>query len=109
MNVPQHQAISRRTMLRGLGTLIALPWLEAMGPVVAWAGELKPGRAAPNRMAFLYTPNGKNMADWTPAQVGAEFELPAILQPLQPLKDDILVLSGLTADKARAHGDGGGD
>src|SRR5262245_38312558 len=91
----QGQAISRRTMLRGLGTMIALPWLEAMGPVTAWAGETKPGKTAPNRVAFLYVPNGKNMADWTPAKVGADFELPAILQPLAPVKDDILVLSGL--------------
>lgn len=104
----QHR-ISRRTMLRGLGTLVALPWLEAMGPVTAWAGELKPGRVAPNRMAFLYVPNGKNMADWTPSKVGADFDLPAILQPLQPVKNDILVLSGLTADKARPNGDGAGD
>jgi hypothetical protein len=49
------------------------------------------------------------MADWTPAAEGREFELPAILQPLKNVRDDFNVLTGLTADKARAHGDGGGD
>src|SRR5439155_25461791 len=58
---------------------------------------------------FLYVPNGKNMADWTPKTDGPNFELPAILRPLTAVKDDLLVLTGLTADKARAHGDGGGD
>lgn len=101
--------IGRRTILRGTGTAISLPWLEAMGPQVAWSDETTPETAAPNRMAFLYVPNGKNMADWTPAQDGADYELPPILQPLQGVRDQLLVLSGLTADKARPHGDGGGD
>jgi hypothetical protein len=101
--------ISRRTVLRGLGTALALPWLEAMGPLTSWGAGTTAAKAAPNRMAFLYVPNGKNMADWTPQAEGAGFELPAILEPLRPVKDDLLVLTGLTADKARAHGDGGGD
>jgi hypothetical protein len=79
--------ISRRTMLRGVGAAIALPWLEAMGPVVSWAAPAKKGESpAPNRMAFLYVPNGKNMADWTPKKEGADFDLPAILEPLKDLK-----------------------
>ena len=60
-------------------------------------------------MAFLYVPNGAIMADWTPATEGAGFELPTILQPLAPFRDDLLVLSGLTCDKGRPNGDGGGD
>src|SRR5262249_37929384 len=63
----------------------------------------------PLRMAFVYVPNGVHMPDWTPATVGADFPLPRILQPLQAVKQDVLVLSGLALDKARAHGDGGGD
>jgi hypothetical protein len=102
-------AISRRTVLKGLSTAVSLPWLEAMGSLTSWAADTPLAKAAPNRMAFLYVPNGKNMADWTPKAEGKDFELPAILQPLAPMKDDILVLTGLTADKARAHGDGGGD
>ncbi|MBY0526351.1 MAG: DUF1552 domain-containing protein [Gemmataceae bacterium] len=101
--------VSRRTVLKGLGAAISLPWLEAMGPLTAWAADTPVAKAAPNRMAFLYVPNGKNMADWTPKGEGTSFELPHILQPLSALKDDINVLTGLTADKARPHGDGGGD
>src|SRR6185295_8184801 len=98
------QPISRRTLLRGIGAAVALPWLESMTPAFAKAVD-----APPVRMGFIYTPNGKNMDDWTPKAEGADFELPAILQPLKDLKDDFSILTGLTADKARAHGDGGGD
>jgi len=101
--------ISRRTVLRGLGTSLALPWLEAMGPLTSWAAGAAPGKLAPNRMAFLYAPNGKRMAEWTPQTEGKTFALPPILEPLAPVRDDVLVLTGLTADKARPNGDGGGD
>lgn len=103
-------SITRRTVLNGLGASIALPWLEAMGPLTAWAAP-GPAKAAatPNRLAILYVPNGKDMANWTPKQDGPGFDLPPSLEPLQPHRDDLLVLTGLTADKARAHGDGGGD
>lgn len=101
--------LSRRTVLRGLGATVALPWLEAMGPLLSWAGAPAAGQAAPNRMAFLYVPNGKDMANWTPKKEGTSFDLPSIVEPLAPVKDDILLLTGLTADKARANGDGGGD
>ena len=101
--------LSRRTVLRGLGVTMSLPWLEAMGPLTSWAETTAAGKAAPNRMAFLYVPNGKNMVDWTPRQEGVNFDLPELLKPLAPVRDKVLVLTGLTADKARAHGDGGGD
>jgi hypothetical protein len=102
------RVISRRTVLRGLGVTLSLPWLEAMGPLTAWAEKAAPKTVAPNRMAFLYVPNGINMADWAPQKDGADFELKPILEPLAAVKDKLLVLSGLTADKARPHGDGGG-
>ena len=104
--------LSRRTFLRGLGVTIALPWLESMGPLTNWATAATKGmtgQVTPNRMAFLYVPNGKIMEEWTPQTVGAGFELTNILKPLENIKDKTLVLSGLTADKARANGDGGGD
>jgi hypothetical protein len=100
--------LSRRTVLRGLGTAVALPWLEAMGPLTAWAGPATKA-PAPNRLAILYVPNGKHMADWTPKAEGASFELSPTLQPLAAVKEQLLLLTGLTADKARDHGDGGGD
>jgi hypothetical protein len=102
--------LSRRTALKGLGATLALPWLEAMGPLTSWAnGATAASKAAPNRTALLYVPNGKNMVDWTPKAEGELGDLPAILEPLAEHKKDFSILTGLTADKARANGDGGGD
>jgi hypothetical protein len=98
--------ISRRTVLRGLGACVALPLLEAMGPQSA--ARAAEGRA-PLRTAFVYVPNGKHMADWTPASIGPLAALPPTLKPLEPMREELLVLGGLTLDPARAHGDGGGD
>ncbi|HEX8295416.1 MAG TPA: DUF1552 domain-containing protein [Chthoniobacteraceae bacterium] len=106
MNTP---LLSRRTVLRGLGTAIALPWLESMGRMTAWAASLPGQKIAPNRMAFLYVPNGKDMSNWTPTREGKLTTLPSILAALEPVKSELLVLTGLAADKARPHGDGGGD
>src|SRR4051794_8285994 len=113
-NTTSPTMLSRRTMLRGLGVAMALPWLESMGPMANWASAAAAGpagvaKAVPNRMAFLYVPNGKMMQEWRPTAEGPLTDLPSILQPLAKVKDDLLVVSGLCADKARAHGDGGGD
>ena len=105
--------ISRRMVLRGLGTALALPLLEGMLP---WSGRpsasaaaTDASAAAPKRMAFLYVPNGKNMADWTPETEGTDYKLPRILEPLAELRNDFCILTGLTQQKANANGDGGGD
>lgn len=74
--------IPRRTFLKGLGTAVALPVLDAMLPVRALSAVQGAG-AFPKRMAFLYVPNGVNMSDWTPAATGSQFELPYILEPLK--------------------------
>ena len=102
------QPLNRRTFLQGLGVTMALPFLEAMMPRAAVAAGAIASRA-PIRTAFLYVPNGVNMVDWTPAQIGADFQLPFALEPLQAHKNDLLILSGLTQDKGRANGDGAGD
>ncbi len=99
--------ISRRTALRGLGTAVALPLLDAMVPSLSFAADGE--AAAPVRMAFVYVPNGQHMPDWTPSEVGAEFELPYILEPLKAVKQQTLVFSGLAQDHGRPHGDGPGD
>jgi hypothetical protein len=104
--------IPRRTFLRGLGATVALPLLEAMAPparLFADAASAGPSSRLPLRMAFLYVPNGANMADWTPHQTGSDFELPSILQPLAEVRSDVQVLSGLAQNKAFANGDGAGD
>ena len=80
--------ISRRTVLRGLGTVVALPLLEAMRPKLLAAAAAAGQAASPRRMAFIYVPNGAIMDDWTPTSEGTDFELPAILQPLAPYRED---------------------
>lgn len=103
------QRMSRRTVLRGVGTAMALPLLEAMSPRLR-ANDVPSARpTAPRRMAFLYVPNGAHMEAWTPAEEGVNYELPATLKPLTPHKQELLVLSGLVCDKARPNGDGAGD
>lgn len=106
--------IPRRTFLRGAGAAVALPWLEAMGLLpsasersVAFADA--PGRGVPLRLLFLYVPNGVDRSSWTPRTEGAAFALPPTLEPLKPVRESVLVLSGLTQAKANANGDGPGD
>lgn len=92
----------RRLFLRGTGAMLALPWLESLSPANS--------KAPPRRLVYLYVPNGAHMPAWTPAATGAlPAELPETLRPLAPYRDYFSVLSGLTADKARANGDGPGD
>lgn len=98
--------LPRRTFLRGLGTVIALPLLEAMTPVTAIARQ-KTGRTA--RMAFVSIPNGVNMEFWRPGSEGRLAALPETLSPLEPIRDRLTVLTGLTQRNAFALGDGPGD
>ena len=104
--------MSRRTMLRGLGTAIALPVLDSMIPTRLLGADAKAAAkavAAPKRLAWLYVPNGIHMADWTPAETGAGYQLTPTLKPLAGFKDKMTVISGLVCDKANANGDGPGD
>ena len=103
--------ISRRTILKGFGTAMALPFLEATAPARAVAAGLARGTAGapPVRMAFIFVPNGVHIPDWTPKTEGGSFELPFILDPLKNVRDELTVLTGLTHDKGRANGDGAGD
>ena len=102
------KSLNRRTILRGLGTAVALPFLDAMTPAFGAAPNLS-GSAAPRRLVFAYVPNGVIMEDWTPAAAGADFELTRILKPLEAYREKLLVLSGLTHNNGRALGDGPGD
>ena len=95
--------LDRRTALRGLGLTLALPLLERMAPA------RDASRAAPRRAVFLYVPNGIHMPDWRPRGEGEALELGPTMEPLAPWRDALLVISGLTHDKARPHGDGPGD
>jgi hypothetical protein len=83
------KSISRRTLLRGAGVTLGLPWLEAMARAQAGAPR------NPVRMAFLYMPNGVNVQHWYPKGEGREFELSTTLAPLEEHKKQLLVLSHL--------------
>ncbi len=98
--------ISRRTFLRGIGTAVSLPMLEAMLPLTALAQSANKMR--PNRMAFLFIPNGVHIPDWRPTAEGP-LELPYILEPLKNVKEHVNVISGLAQHNAFALGDGPGD
>ncbi len=99
-------SIPRRTFLRGLGTMIALPMLESMLPVRAFAAAAKP---APVRLGFVFVPNGVSMPQWTPATEGSGFELPMLLQPLKSVRNEISIFTGLSQHNAFALLDGPGD
>lgn len=98
--------VSRRAVLRGLGTAIALPTLESLLPRQLWA---KSEPLAPVRAAFVFVPNGVQLEHWTPKAVGPLTELPKTLAPLQGHRDKLLVLSGLGQANAAPKGDGAGD
>src|SRR5437660_3478633 len=101
------KAISRRTMLRGIGTAVALPLLDAMVPALT-AAQNTPARAV-RRFGVVYHPNGVIQDKWFPKKAGAEFEFSPILSPLEPFRDKLVVVTGLYSDQAEALGDGGGD
>ena len=84
----RNSALSRRTVLRGLGASVALPMLDAMIP--AFGREARAATAPLQRMGFLYIANGANMSRWTPRTVGT-LELSPILSPLAPFRDQVLV------------------
>jgi hypothetical protein len=96
-------AMPRRTFLRGLGTTLALPMLDAMVPALSAAP------AAPPRTSFIYIANGVIQDQWTPTTTGSGFELTPILKPLEAFKNDINVISGLAHLQADTFGDGTGD
>ncbi|MBL8169429.1 MAG: DUF1552 domain-containing protein [Acidobacteria bacterium] len=95
--------LPRRTFLKGLGTAIALPLLDAMTPALA-------APKTPVRLAFVYIPNGVvNIDWWTPQGEGKDFTFSRLMKPLEPHRADLLVLSGLDDHNGNALGDGPGD
>ena len=89
--------LTRRSLLRGTGAALALPWLEAMTHKQTRASEKDDRIAsdAPIRMAALFVPNGVRQDQWTPKETGRDYELSPTLQPLGKLKDQLLVLTNL--------------
>lgn len=93
------KAIPRRTFLRGAGTALALPVLDAMFP--AFASAAQTASTAATRVSFFAVPNGIIMDKWTPAGIGREYALTPVLEPLAAFKDRMLVLGGLANNEAR--------
>jgi hypothetical protein len=99
------KALARRTFLRGMGTMIALPLLDSMIPAMAGTAGSKP----PTRLGFVYVPNGIIPKDWLPKTEGSAFEFMATMKPLEPFREKIMVLSNLAQLGGRALVDGAGD
>ena len=97
--------LPRRTFLRGLGTTLALPLLDSMAPAMAGTKVGKP----PVRLGFVYVPNGIIPGAWTPSAEGKNFQFNRIMQPLEPYRENLVVLSGLAQVQGRSFGSGGGD
>jgi hypothetical protein len=95
--------IPRRAFLRGMGAAIALPWLDAMKPAMAATPK------SPVRMSFVYVPNGVTMPAWRPTTPGPDFAFSRILKPLEPFRENLMVLGGLDQRNGYALGDGPGD
>ena len=86
-------AMSRRTLLRGIGATLALPLLDGMVPALTALAKT-PGKPS-MRLGAIYVPMGMIMENWTPKTTGAGFDLTPIMQPLTPFKSQLTVVSGL--------------
>lgn len=99
------KALDRRTFLRGAGASLALPFLDAMTPALAAPNS----KQSPMRLGWVYVPNGIIPKDWLPDATGSDFEMKATMKPLEPFRDNLLVLSNMSHIYAREWGDGAGD
>lgn len=101
-----HPKLSRRKILQGVGASLSLPLLNAMIPANGWAVE---STGIPNRMAFVFVPNGVIVPSWNPVGEGTDWQLSPTLEPLANVKDHLCVMTGLAQDNGHAKGDGPGD
>ena len=86
--------LPRRSVLKGAGAAVALPLLEAMAPAAtAWADT--PAGKAPKRFAFIGFPHGAIMDRWSPKETGTNYTMSPILQPLEPFRQHLTIVSGL--------------
>ena len=97
----QPTPLSRRTLLRGAGAALALPWLEAMAPLKA----ASTGEKRPRRLGVLFMPNGVRQDAWTPQGKGSDFTLSETLSPLEEFKKQLLIPTHLW-NQASNVGDG---
>ena len=98
-------ALPRRSFLRGMGATLALPFLDAMVPALSAAA---PGPGRVTRLGFVYAPNGTYLPNFHPATTGKGYEMTPVLQALEPFRNDMVVLSGLSNKGAETQSEGGG-
>src|SRR4029078_9719643 len=88
-------------------TAVALPLLDAMVP--ALTAQVNTPAKAVRRLGVVYHPNGVIYENWWPKGVGRDFELSRTFKPLQPFREQLIVVTNLSSHQAEALGDGGGD
>src|SRR6202046_4280160 len=91
--------ILRRAVLKGAGATLALPLLDAMLPAATAATTTAAGKT-PKRFAFVSFPHGAIMDRWSPKETGADFSMSPILQPLEPFRKHLTIVSGLRNNPA---------
>ena len=99
-------ALPRRTFLQGIGATLALPLLDAMVPALT---AMRQTAAAPvPRLGFFYVPNGIYPPAWRPTGEGTAFEMAQVMKPLEPFRNQLVPVSGLSNWEAEPRGEGGG-
>jgi hypothetical protein len=100
-HIATHRALSRRAFLRGTGVSLSLPFLEAMTPAFSRAASAQ----APQRFVAMCATLGFHTPFLFPQETGAGYTLTPYLEPLQHLRDDFSVISGLAhAEQNGANG-----
>ena len=94
-------ALSRRTVLRGLGATLSLPLLEAMVP--ALTATAKTAAAPTKRFGAVFVPMGERPSHWTPATTGLNFEFSPILKPIEAFRDQVVVVSNIDRPLQGTH------
>lgn len=106
MNLRTTPILNRRTFLRGTGVSLALPWLESMSSLAraaSTAGSITDAER-PKRAIFSMWGLGVNGRDFTPTQLGKQWDVTPILQPVSHLRDDFTLISGLKLTYSGGHG-----
>ena len=107
MTIITKKALPRRTVLRGMGTMVALPFLGAMAPAMTATANTAANPIP--RLGFFYAPNGMFLPNFHPTgDGGKDFALTPILQPLADYREHMVVVSGLSNSSLVSPNEGGG-
>ena len=101
MNFITKKHIPRRTFLRGMGTTLALPFLESMLPAASSLAQAQT-TLTPTRFTGIFVPHGAAPGYWVPETEGRDFVFPYIYRALEPFRDQVVVTSGLWSKSAES-------